>query len=89
MSLDIVISLISEAFYVVLIVLLPVLGVSLVFGILISIFQAATSIQEMTLTFVPKIVLTAIAIVVTLPFMADRVISFTYKIFNMMETIVK
>ncbi len=89
MTLDIVISLISEAFYVVLLVLLPVLGVSLVFGILISIFQAATSIQEMTLTFVPKIILTAIAIVVTLPFMADRVIAFTYKMFNMMETIVK
>jgi flagellar biosynthetic protein FliQ len=89
MTLDIVIQLISEAFYTVLIVLLPVLGVSLIFGIIISIFQAATSIQEMTLTFVPKIILTAIAIVITLPFMADKVISLTYKIFNIMETVIK
>ncbi len=89
MTLDIVVSLMSEAFYTTLIVLLPVLGVSLIFGILISIFQAATSIQEMTLTFVPKIILTAIAIVITLPFMADKVISLTYKIFNVMETVIK
>lgn len=89
MTLDIVVSLMSEAFYTTLIVLLPVLGVSLVFGILISIFQAATSIQEMTLTFVPKIILTAIAIVITLPFMADKVITLTYKIFNVMETVIK
>ena len=89
MTLDIVIQLISEAFYTVLIVLLPVLGVSLIFGIIISIFQAATSIQEMTLTFVPKIIFTAIAIVITLPFMADKVISLTYKIFNIMETVIK
>ncbi len=89
MTLDIVVSLMTEAFYTTLIVLLPVLGVSLIFGILISIFQAATSIQEMTLTFVPKIILTAIAIVITLPFMADKVISLTYKIFNVMETVIK
>ncbi|HPN39642.1 MAG TPA: flagellar biosynthesis protein FliQ [Melioribacteraceae bacterium] len=89
MTLDIVIQLITEAFYTVLIVLLPVLGVSLIFGIIISIFQAATSIQEMTLTFVPKIILTAIAIVITFPFMADKVISLTYKIFNIMETVIK
>ena len=49
-------------FYTTFIILLPILGVSLIVGIIVSVFQAATSIQEMTLTFVPKIVVTAVTI---------------------------
>ncbi len=89
MSLDLVISILSEAFYTVLLILLPVLGAGLILGVIISIFQAATSIQEMTLTFVPKIIITAVAIIVSLPFMADKLIMFTNKIFNLISTIVK
>ena len=89
MTLELVIDLISEVFYTVLLVLLPILGTSLIVGIFISIFQAATSLQEMTLTFVPKIVITAIAIVLLLPFMADKVITLTLKIFNMISIVVK
>jgi len=89
MTLELVIDLLSETFYTVLIILLPILGVSLVVGIIISIFQAATSIQEMTLTFVPKIIITAIAIVVMLPFMADKMIAFTHKIFDMITVVIK
>ncbi|MBU2492257.1 MAG: flagellar biosynthesis protein FliQ [Bacteroidetes bacterium] len=89
MTLELIIDVLSETFSTVLIILLPILGVALVVGIAISIFQAATSIQEMTLTFVPKIIITAIAIVIMLPFMADKMISFTLKIFNMITTVIK
>ncbi|MBI9073167.1 MAG: flagellar type III secretion system protein FliQ [Melioribacteraceae bacterium] len=89
MNLDLVITLMTDVFYTVLIILLPVLGVSLVFGVLLSIFQAATSIQEMTLTFVPKIIITAIAIIIMLPFMAQKMIAFTHKIFNMFVTLLQ
>lgn len=89
MTLELIIDILSETFYTVLIILLPILGVSLVMGILISIFQAATSIQEMTLTFVPKIIVTAIAIVIMLPFMADKMISFTLRIFELISTVIK
>lgn len=89
MTLELVIDILSETFLTVLIILLPILGVALVVGIIISIFQAATSIQEMTLTFVPKIVITAIAIVIMLPFMADKMISFTLRIFEMISTVIK
>lgn len=89
MSIDLVISLLSDVFYTVLIILLPILGVSLIFGVLLSLFQAATSLQEMTLTFVPKIILTGIAIILLLPFMADKMIAFTIKIFNIMLTAIK
>ena len=89
MTLELVIDILSETFYTVLLILLPILSVSLVIGIIISIFQAATSIQEMTLTFVPKIVVTAIAIVIMLPFMADKMISFTLRIFELISTVIK
>ena len=89
MNIDLVIELLSEAFFNVLLILLPVLGAGLVVGVVISIFQAATSIQEQTLTFVPKIVVTAVTIIVALPFIADKLISFTHKIFNLITTVIK
>jgi len=89
MNIDLIISLLSEVFYTVLIILIPILGVSLVFGLLLSVFQAATSLQEMTLTFVPKIVLTGIAIIIMLPFMADKMMNFTYKIFDMLVAVLQ
>jgi len=83
MTEELVIEILSEAFYTVFIILLPVLGVSLAVGISISIFQAATSIQEMTLTFVPKILFTAVAIIFMIPWMLDKMIAFTNKIFEL------
>ncbi len=89
MSLDLVIGILTDAFYLVMLILLPILGSGLVVGVLISIFQAATSIQEMTLTFVPKIMITAVAIIISLPFITDKMIEFTNKIFNLITTVVK
>ena len=89
MTIDLIIEILSEAFYIVLLILLPILGSGLIVGVVISIFQAATSIQESTLTFVPKIVATAVTIIVVLPFITDKMISFTHKIFNLIVTVVK
>jgi flagellar biosynthetic protein FliQ len=89
MNIDLVIEILSEAFFTVLLILLPILGSGLVVGVVISIFQAATSIQETTLTFVPKIVITAIAIIIALPFITDKLVSFTHKIFNLIITVVQ
>jgi len=77
-----IVYLFREAFYTTLLVSAPVLILSLVVGLLISIFQAATSIQEFTLTFVPKLIVVAIVIVLTLPWMMDVMISFTTNLFN-------
>lgn len=55
----------------------PMLGVGLLVGILVSIFQAVTSIQEMTLTFIPKILGVMLAIIVFLPWMLQVMIAFT------------
>jgi flagellar biosynthetic protein FliQ len=89
MTEELVIEIIKEAFFTTFIIILPVLGVSLIVGIFISIFQAATSIQEMTLTFVPKILVTAIAIIFLLPWMMDKIVSFTLKVFSMFSSIIR
>ena len=82
MSEQYIVYLFREAFYTALLVSAPVLVVSLVVGLLVSVFQAATSIQEVTLTFVPKLIAVAVILVLTLPWMMDLMISFTMNLFH-------
>jgi flagellar biosynthetic protein FliQ len=89
MTESLVIEILSEVFYTTFLVLLPILGLSLVVGVAISIFQAATSIQEMTLTFVPKILVTALAIIFFMPWILDKVVSQAIRIFTMISTVIK
>ncbi len=84
-----VINLLREAFYTVFLLAGPILIVTMVVGLIISVFQAATSIQEMTLTFVPKAVIVAIVLILMLPWMFDIMISFTTQIFTQIPSIIK
>ncbi|MDQ6998209.1 MAG: flagellar biosynthesis protein FliQ [Mariprofundus sp.] len=84
---DSVIQIGSEAVKMVLLVSLPMLAVALVVGIAISLFQALTQIQEMTLTFVPKIIAVFGAMIIAAPWMTERMITFTRDIFNMIPTL--
>jgi flagellar biosynthetic protein FliQ len=61
-----------EAIYTLVIVASPVMLVGLAVGIVISLLQAVTQIQEMTLAFVPKILAIFISLLIALPFMAER-----------------
>lgn len=56
---------------------LPILIVSLVVGLVVSIFQAITQIQEMTLTFIPKILALVLVIIVAGPWMLDQLLLYT------------
>jgi flagellar biosynthetic protein FliQ len=84
-----VIHLFREAFYTMLLVSAPMLILSMIIGLAISIFQAATSIQEFTLTFVPKIVIVAVVTILTLPWMMDVMIGFTKELFHHIPTLVR
>jgi flagellar biosynthetic protein FliQ len=89
MTEELVIELLTEVFYTVFTILLPILSVSLIIGVLISVFQAATSIQEMTLTFVPKILFTAVAVIFLIPWMIEKMISITHKVFSLIDIVIK
>jgi flagellar biosynthesis protein FliQ len=82
-----IVYLFREAFYTTLLVSAPILILSLIVGLIISVFQAATSIQEFTLTFVPKLIVVAIVTVLTLPWMMDVMISFTVNLFNQIPSL--
>ncbi len=72
----------AEALVIILKVAGPVMLAGLVVGLIIALFQALTSIQEMTLTFVPKIIVIFVSIVVFLPFMMTQVIDFGRSLFD-------
>ncbi len=82
-----VIGIARDAFYTVFIVSAPALIVSIVVGLLISIFQAATSINEMTLSFVPKIIAVGVVTILLLPFMMQKMFQFTQHIFNVIPNL--
>ena len=60
---------------------LPMLGIGLIVGVAVSIVQAATQIQEMTLSFIPKIVSIFVALLVSFPWIMDKMITFTQQVF--------
>lgn len=66
----------------------PILGLGLLVGLVVSVFQAATQIQEMTLTFVPKIIAVAAALVFFGPWMLRSMVNFTTKLFESLPNLV-
>jgi flagellar biosynthesis protein FliQ len=65
-----------QALWVTLLAALPMLASGMIVGLAISVFQSVTQIQEITLTFVPKIVVVMLTFVLFLPWMTDLVVSF-------------
>ena len=72
-----------ESMWITILLSLPILGSGLVVGLVISILQATTSIQEQTLTFVPKLFAIAVAILIFGPWMAGSLMDFTTQIFQL------
>ncbi|MCX5908205.1 MAG: flagellar biosynthesis protein FliQ [Deltaproteobacteria bacterium] len=77
MTPDFVLGIAKDAIEITLLLSLPILGVGLLVGLIISIFQAATQIQEMTLTFVPKIVAMLVTLLFLLPWMMSKMTDYT------------
>jgi len=75
-----VIQIARQAVELTLLISAPMLLAGLVVGLIISIFQAVTQIQEMTLTFVPKIVAVMLALLITFPWMMRKLVDFTQNI---------
>lgn len=82
MRTDTVVRIASEAVYTTLLASAPMLIVALVVGLLISVFQATTQIQEQTLAFVPKILATFLAIIFFGPWILTKVLDYTYALLS-------
>ena len=82
MNQDVVINLVMQAITVAVKVALPLLLAGLVVGPLVSIFQAITQIQEMTLTFIPKILAAIVVMVVGGPWMLNQIVTYTQQLWQ-------
>jgi flagellar biosynthetic protein FliQ len=89
MSNDLAIQIGREALVMVMLVAAPMLGLGLLVGILVSIFQAITQIQEQTLSFVPKIVAVFVAVLLFGPWMLSLMVSYTRELFVQLPMMIR
>ena len=88
MSPELIISIVQNALYILIIVSAPVLLTSLLVGLLISVLQAATQINEMTLTFIPKLLAMFLVLVLAGPWMLNTLIEYTTRLFQSIPSVI-
>lgn len=81
MTPEFVIGFARQSIELALLISMPILGVGLAVGVVVSVIQAATQIQEMTLSFIPKVVSIFLAVLVSFPWIMDKMITFTREVF--------
>lgn len=89
MTPEFVINLASEAIQTILMLSLPLLGVGLVVGLIVAVLQATTQIQEMTLSFVPKIVAVLLALLFAAPWMLNKITHFTSQLITSIPQVIR
>ena len=89
MTVNDIVNLGRDAMLVTLLASAPMLLSGMIVGLIISVFQSATQIQEITLTFVPKILVVMLAFVLFLPWMLSVVLQFVEPIFGDFNTLVQ
>ena len=87
MSQALVIDLARNAIMLALMVGGPLMAVALIVGLIVSVFQAVTQIQEQTLSFVPKLIAVSVAFLVALPWMLEMMIRYTTDLFRSIPTL--
>ncbi len=85
---DFIITVSRQAMLIAILIAAPMLGFGLLVGLIVSIFQAVTQINEMTLTFVPKIIAVAVAFAIFLPWILRLLVDFTIQLIQMFPDIV-
>lgn len=89
MSQDFVVQVMYQGINLVILISLPAVGVGLLVGFLISLFQAVTQIQEQTLTFVPKVVSVLLTIAFTSPWIISMMVDFTSTLWGAIPNMVR
>ncbi|MBN1635912.1 MAG: flagellar biosynthesis protein FliQ [Deltaproteobacteria bacterium] len=82
-------SLMSETIMLALLIGSPMLILGLIVGLTVSVFSAVTQIQEMTLTFVPKIVVVLLALLVSFPWLIEKLTTFTINLYSTIPQLIR
>jgi len=85
---DLAIRMTADLFWTGLVVCLPVLGITLLVGLVVSVVQVVTQIQEMSLSFVPKLVAAAVAVIAFGPWMLRTLCRFTLSLWSQIPSLV-
>ena len=88
MNADAVINLVQQGLEVTILVSAPLLLTALVTGLVVSVFQAATQINEMTLSFIPKLLAIFLAMVLAGPWILNVLVDFTRRLFQSIPTLI-
>ncbi|MGE5632237.1 MAG: flagellar biosynthesis protein FliQ [Caulobacteraceae bacterium] len=89
MNQGVIIDVAQEAIRVVLLISAPILGLGLLVGLIVSIVQATTQIQEQTLSFIPKIIAISLTLLIFGPWMMNVMYEFTVKLFENIPMYIK
>ena len=89
MDADTVLDLGRNAMYITLLVSAPMLLSGMIVGLLISVFQSVTQIQEITLTFVPKIIVVMVAFALFMPWMMSLLLTFVRPLFGDFDVLIQ
>ncbi|MFZ5570321.1 MAG: flagellar biosynthesis protein FliQ [Thermodesulfobacteriota bacterium] len=82
MTPEFVVNMAKEAIILTILVSTPMLGLGLIVGLSVSVFQAVTSIQEMTLSFIPKILAVMFGLLFFAPWMLEKLTAYTFKLIS-------
>ncbi|BEV71692.1 MULTISPECIES: flagellar biosynthesis protein FliQ [unclassified Paludibacterium] len=88
MSPEMVVNIVQNALYTLILISAPVLLVSLVVGLFISIMQAATQLNEMTLTFIPKLLALFVTLVLAGPWMISTLVDYTIRLYKSIPNVI-
>ena len=88
MTPELVINIVQNALFMLIVISAPILGISLVVGLLVSILQAVTQINELSLTFIPKLLAMFVVLLVAGPWMLNTLMDYTIRLFNSIPGVV-
>ena len=83
-----IITIAQEAIYTGILMAAPMLGLGLIVGLIVSIFQAVTQINEQTLVFIPKILAVAVALIAFGPWILKTIVNYTTQLYNTINTLI-
>ncbi len=88
MTPEVVLDLFSEAFFLTILILLVIIGPGLVVGLVVSMFQAATQINEQTLSFLPRLIVTIISLMIAGPWLLTKFMDLFNRLYSAIPTLI-
>jgi flagellar biosynthetic protein FliQ len=88
MTPEIVLDLFADAFFLVILMLLVIIGPGLLVGLVVSMFQAATQINEQTLSFLPRLIVTIIALMIAGPWLVTKFMDLFNRLYSAIPTLI-